>query len=132
MTAKRNGFFHEPVCQPPSEVLVMSAIRPCLQRILVPAVCVFLCLSTAAAQDVLSVEPPRAEAAVSERKASLETILRLLPPDRTSNGRVSFLDETFRDWLSRTGELPPDFSQLSSIPLLPDPWYWMKVSRTSR
>lgn len=99
----------------------MSAIRPCLQRILVPAVCVFLCLSTAAAQDVLSVEPPRAEAAVSERKASLETILRLLPPDRTSNGRVSFLDETFQEWLSRTGELPPDFSQLPSIPLLPDP-----------
>lgn len=55
------------------------------------------------------------------RKALLETILQLLPPDRTSNGRVSFLDETFQDWLKRTGELPPDFDRLPSIPNLPDP-----------
>lgn len=56
-----------------------------------------------------------------KRRATLETILRLLPPDMTINGRVSFLDETFKDWVIRTGELPPDFDKLPSIPLLPDP-----------
>ena len=34
---------------------------------------------------------------------------------------MSFLDETFKDWLARTGELPPDFDQMPTIPLLPDP-----------
>lgn len=56
-----------------------------------------------------------------KRKATLELILKTLPPDNTSNGRVSFLDETFSDWLNRTGELPPDFDELPSIPFLPDP-----------
>lgn len=56
-----------------------------------------------------------------KRKESLEKILKVLPPDRISNGRVSFLDETFKDWLKRTGELPPDFSKMPSIPFLPNP-----------
>lgn len=74
-----------------------------------------------ASGSALSAEPPGSAADGAKRKASLEKILRLLPPDRTSNGRVSFLDETFKDWLARTGELPPDFDQLPSIPFLPDP-----------
>ena len=57
----------------------------------------------------------------AKRKATLETILRLLPPDMTSNGPVSFRDKTFADWVARTGELPPDFDKLPSIPSLPDP-----------
>lgn len=56
-----------------------------------------------------------------KRKANLARIMKVLPEDRITNGRVSFLDETFRDWLSRTGELPPDFDQMPSIPFLPDP-----------
>ena len=56
-----------------------------------------------------------------KRKAMLEKILKHLPPDRIANGRVSFLDETFQDWLDRTGELPPDFDDMPSIPFLPDP-----------
>ena len=56
-----------------------------------------------------------------KQKALLQKIVSLLPPDRTSNGRVSFLDSTFEDWLARTGELPPDFEQMPSIPFLPDP-----------
>jgi cephalosporin-C deacetylase-like acetyl esterase len=56
-----------------------------------------------------------------KQKAILEKIITLLPPERTSNGRVSFLDETFLDWLKRTGELPPDFDKMPSIPFLPDP-----------
>lgn len=56
-----------------------------------------------------------------KQKAALEKLLTLLPPDRTELGRVSFLDETFQDWLKRTGELPPDFDLMPSIPFLPDP-----------
>lgn len=56
-----------------------------------------------------------------KQKANLEKLLSLLPPDRTANGRVSYLDETFRDWIKRTGELPPDFDRMPSIPFLPDP-----------
>ena len=56
-----------------------------------------------------------------KQKEYLEKLLGWLPPDRTYNGRVSFLDETFRDWLERTGELPPDFDLLPSVPFLPDP-----------
>lgn len=55
------------------------------------------------------------------KKADLELLLKVLPPDRKANGRVSFLDETFQDWLNRTGELPPDFDSMPSIPFLPDP-----------
>ncbi len=55
------------------------------------------------------------------RKSDLELLLKIIPPDRISNGRVSFLDETFQDWLKRTGELPPVFESMPSIPFLPDP-----------
>jgi dienelactone hydrolase len=57
----------------------------------------------------------------AKQKADLEWLLRVLPPDRPSNGHVSFLDTTFQDWLKRTGELPPDFDNMPSIPFLPDP-----------
>lgn len=35
--------------------------------------------------------------------------------------RVSLKDSTWLDWHRRTGELPPDFSQMPSIPFLPEP-----------
>ncbi|WP_331079604.1 acetylxylan esterase [Daejeonella sp.] len=54
-------------------------------------------------------------------KASLSRTMKVLPADKISNGRVSFLDETFKDWIKRTGELPPDFDKMPSIPFLPDP-----------
>lgn len=63
--------------------------------------------------------PPVADSA--RQKAVLEKILSLMPPDLTSSGRVSFLDETLPDWLKRTGELPPEFDRMPSIPFLPDP-----------
>ena len=56
-----------------------------------------------------------------KQTAILEKILSTMPPDRVSNGRLSYLDETFQDWLKRTGELPPDFESMPSIPFLPDP-----------
>jgi dienelactone hydrolase len=66
-------------------------------------------------QEILSVTD------TPKQKAVLEKLLSLLPPDRTIQGRVSFLDETFQDWLNRKGELPPDFEKMPSIPFLPDP-----------
>lgn len=54
-----------------------------------------------------------------KRQALLRQILKLLPPDNIEAGRVSFLDQTFTDWLARTGELPPDFDKMPSIPSLP-------------
>lgn len=56
-----------------------------------------------------------------KRKENLARIMKVLPADKLSNGRLSFLDETFKDWLKRTGELPPDFDRMPSIPFLPDP-----------
>jgi cephalosporin-C deacetylase-like acetyl esterase len=63
-----------------------------------------------------------------KQKASLELILKVLPPDQLNEnstfddrGRLTFYDRTFTDWLKRTGELPPDFDELPSIPFLPDP-----------
>lgn len=55
------------------------------------------------------------------RKNQLGWILDKLPPDRIQNGRVSYLDRSFKDWLERTGELPPDFSKMKSFRSLPDP-----------
>ena len=57
----------------------------------------------------------------AKQRAMLKKILPFIPPDLTRMGRVSFLDETFKDWLARTGELPPDFDRMPSIPFLPDP-----------
>jgi hypothetical protein len=63
-----------------------------------------------------------------KQKASLELILKVLPPDQLNEnssfddrGRLSFLDRTFTDWLERTGELPPDFDRMPSLPFLPNP-----------
>ena len=56
-----------------------------------------------------------------KQKADLELVQKVLFPDATERGRVSFLDETFEDWLERTGELPPDFDKMPSIPFLPNP-----------
>ncbi|MFC2087414.1 dienelactone hydrolase family protein [Bacteroidota bacterium] len=58
---------------------------------------------------------------VDNRKAYLDTLLQVLPPDYVGRGRGSFLDLNFQDWLSRTGELPPDFKLMPSIPFLPNP-----------
>ncbi len=40
---------------------------------------------------------------------------------RANTRRISVQDSTWTDWLQRTGELPPDFSAMPSVPMLPDP-----------
>lgn len=46
----------------------------------------------------------------AKRQAYLEQLRRVLPPS-----------QAWEDWLARTGELPPNFDALPSIPSLPDP-----------
>ena len=58
---------------------------------------------------------------ISVRSRYLEELLGFLPPVRTDRGMVTRFDRTWRDWQERTGELPPDFSGMASLPFLPDP-----------
>jgi cephalosporin-C deacetylase-like acetyl esterase len=52
-----------------------------------------------------------------------ETLEINIPKDHRHaiSRRVSLQDSTWLDWQKRTGELPPDFSQMSSAPFLPEP-----------
>src|SRR5690625_3400095 len=54
------------------------------------------------------------------REAYLEEIISL-QEQPSSDPFVSHHDATWLDWVERTGELPPDFSKMPSIPMLPDP-----------
>jgi pimeloyl-ACP methyl ester carboxylesterase len=64
------------------------------------------------------------------RRADLEMFLKIFPPSRTpETGRINAYDKTWEDWVKRTGELPPDFEVLPSIPSLPDPLIFTKNGR---
>jgi len=63
----------------------------------------------------------RLEGDLGKRKMYLEQLLELVRTDLPQRGAVSPLDATWRDWLLRTGELPPDFGAMPSLPFLPDP-----------
>ena len=69
----------------------------------------------------IRIEDNKVYSELIDRKSELNWMLSVLPRDRTSNGRLSFLYETFQDWLNKTGELPPDFDKMPSIPFLPNP-----------
>jgi hypothetical protein len=47
---------------------------------------------------------------MQKRRGELERLRRILPPS-----------EQWEKWLDQTGELPPDFDAMASIPDLPDP-----------
>jgi hypothetical protein len=57
------------------------------------------------------------------RNQYLKDILEINIPQRLqqTTRRVTVQDSTWTDWLNRTGELPPDFSVMASVPFLPDP-----------
>lgn len=40
---------------------------------------------------------------------------------RANTRRISVQDSVWKDWLQRTGELPPDFANMRSTPMLPEP-----------
>ena len=64
-------------------------------------------------------------------KEYLQRLMKVTPEDKTTASgdqlpgtppaHVSPEDFLWRDWLKRTGELPPDFDKLPSLPFLPDP-----------
>ena len=61
-------------------------------------------------------------AAELRRRKDLETFLKVFPPSSSpKSGRINAHDKTWEDWLKRTGELPPDFEVMASVPGLPDP-----------
>ncbi len=63
-----------------------------------------------------------AQEAAQGRRHDLEVLQRVLLPSRTNfNGRINAVDRSWEDWVRRTGELPPDFASMPSIPELPDP-----------
>ena len=62
--------------------------------------------------------------ALERRKQYLETLQKILPHSTVSelNGaRISALDKDWESWVERTGELPPDFASMPSVPELPVP-----------
>jgi cephalosporin-C deacetylase-like acetyl esterase len=55
------------------------------------------------------------------RKNYLQELILLQEKPASHDGFVSYHDSTWLDWVERTGELPPNFDALPSLPLLPDP-----------
>ena len=75
--------------------------------------CVLVLIATATLQ---------AQSGIDKRQQTLDELLKMLHPSRTpADGRINAFDKTWEDWLKRTGELPPDFDSMPSIPDLPDP-----------
>jgi len=69
------------------------------------------------------IQAPGAAADVRDkRRETLEELLSILPHRRTEiTGRINAIDQSWEDWLKRTGELPPDFDAMPSQPFLADP-----------
>ncbi|MEP7108070.1 MAG: alpha/beta hydrolase [Ferruginibacter sp.] len=69
--------------------------------------------------------PVVAQTDISRREKYLPDILKIIDTSyfRKNNysWRVTPRDSTWMDWLKRTGELPPDFDHMPSIPFLPEP-----------
>lgn len=57
----------------------------------------------------------------SKRQDYLEELILLQEHPTSFDEFVSYHDSTWLDWVERTGELPPNFAALPSIPFLPDP-----------
>ena len=69
-----------------------------------------------------SLAPVFAQQGEDRRRHDLDVLMNVLLPSRTpANGRINATDGVWEDWVRRTGELPPDFASMPSIPELPDP-----------
>lgn len=77
--------------------------------------CLILCLITAP----YSFSQTKSERQETYLKEALQ--LNIKQRFRANTRRVSLQDSTWEDWLKRTGELPPDFAAMPSVPMLPDP-----------
>ena len=71
------------------------------------------------------------QSSTDARRRTLDELLQMLQPSRPpANGRINAVDRTWEGWLKRTGELPPDFDAMPSIPDLPDPLLLRENDRT--
>lgn len=70
---------------------------------------------------VVSVFPAFAQDADATRQDTLDQLRRVLPES-----------EAWEQWLEESGELPPDFDAMPSIPLLPDPLMWNEGTPEAR
>ena len=58
----------------------------------------------------------------AKRSADLELFLKVFSPTRPpQTSRMNTHDKTWEEWVRRTGELPPKFEVMPSVPGLPDP-----------
>jgi pimeloyl-ACP methyl ester carboxylesterase len=69
--------------------------------------------------------PLHAQDDIAERKKFLDDILKInvikfRTVDRAAQ-TINRRDTTWMDWLQHSGELPPDFDKMPSVPFLPDP-----------
>ena len=59
---------------------------------------------------------------LEKRRKELEKFLKIFPHSRKpQTGRINAYDQTWEDWVKRTGALPPEFDSMPSNPGLPDP-----------
>jgi len=62
------------------------------------------------------------------REQALRDLIDILPPsNRNDTARINAVDRSWEEWVKRTGELPPDFARMKSIPELPDPLAGVKT-----
>ena len=66
---------------------------------------------------------PASDAVLDRRKGYLETLQKILPRTTVNEltGRMNGGDANWEAWVTRTGELPPDFESMPSNNFLPDP-----------
>ncbi|MEX2574147.1 MAG: alpha/beta fold hydrolase [Balneolaceae bacterium] len=65
-----------------------------------------------------------AQSSEERRQDYLDQLLRVVPPDHHTSSEAlppTPVDSTWGAWQERTGELPPDFRRMPSLPFLPDP-----------
>jgi dienelactone hydrolase len=65
-----------------------------------------------------------AQSSPDRQRQYLEDILKINTPKdhrHPISRRITVQDSTWLDWLHRSGELPPDFSQMRATPFLPEP-----------
>lgn len=67
--------------------------------------------------------PKVSDVVLARRKRYLETLQEILPRTTTNEltGRMNGGDKNWEAWVTRTGELPPDFDSMPSNNFLPDP-----------
>ncbi len=69
-----------------------------------------------------SADPAAPPGDQQKRRKELEEFLKIFPhSQKPRTGRINAYDQTWEDWVKRTGALPPDFDSMPSISGLPDP-----------